>query len=97
MNTSGIKSIFQTIKKNFHCPGCGADYLYSNIHVIDVSGGVCFLRLVCNCKTPVLASVSINDSGLLQKEKPKIETNELLLMMKKIDNSASITSLINNI
>ncbi|TSC93530.1 MAG: hypothetical protein Athens101428_663 [Candidatus Berkelbacteria bacterium Athens1014_28] len=95
MNTSEIKKIFQTIQKNFHCPSCGSSYSYSDIHLINFSGNICFLRLICSCQTPVLASVAVASPKESNQIESKIETNELLEAMEAIDKISSINELIN--
>jgi len=93
MNISEIQKIFLTIVRNFRCPICGKRYSYENIHVISLSGSICFLQLECFGHMPMMASVSIVGNNTFQSHHTPITADEVIDSFERLKRAKNLSQL----
>lgn len=79
MNNKELYKLLQTVQKNIRCPQCGKGYTFSQIKIRGIVDTIVFLELNCSSHMPVMATVTMSQSGQNQPAShEKITLNDVL-------------------
>ena len=81
MNFEQLRSIVKNIKTRITCPGCEANYMNEDIHIVSSTDDKCVFMIKCHeCETPVLVTASLNNQEVVGDQEEIFE-----IMQKNIE------------